>query len=105
MDMKALAKQLKTKQLPADRVIFELKGGRKLIFDSPKVVEADMMGNRMYQVMGEPHAEDGGPETVPELEEEDVELVMEKAGCSRQQAEKALRTQGGVAEAILHLSE
>ena len=51
MDMRALAKQLKTKQLSPKRVIFEFDS-ENWVFEKVQVVEANMMGNRIFQVMG-----------------------------------------------------
>jgi nascent polypeptide-associated complex subunit alpha len=96
MDMKALAKRLKTKQLSPKRVVFEFDD-EQWTFDSPQVVEADMMGNRMYQVIGKPEVAAGA--------DEDLQLIMEKTGCSKAEAKKALEATGDVAGAILHISE
>ena len=96
MDMRALAKQLKTKQLSPTRVIFEFDN-EKWIFETPQVVEANMMGNKMFQVLGNYSIDKG-------LEEEDLKLIMEKTGCDKETAEKTLKETGDVAEAILKLS-
>ena len=94
MDMRALARQLKTKQLSPDQVIFDF-GGEKWIFDSPKVVEANMMGNVVFQVMGK--------YSVMANESEDLDLIMEKTGCTKETAKKTLSEHSDVAEAILHI--
>ena len=95
MNMRALAKHLKTKQLSPRRVIFEFDD-ESWVFESPVVVEANMMGNVVFQVMGKHQVLRSGSE--------DVELIMEKTGCSEGEAKKALQEYGDVAEAILHIS-
>ncbi|TRO62002.1 nascent polypeptide-associated complex protein [Candidatus Bathyarchaeota archaeon] len=93
--MRALAKQLKTKQLSPNEVVFDF-GEEKWIFGSPTVVEANMMGNIVFQVMGKHEVITEG--------HEDIALVMEKTGCSKEVAKRALKEHGDVAEAILHIS-
>jgi nascent polypeptide-associated complex subunit alpha len=96
MDMKALAKQLKTKQLSPERVVFEF-GGETWTFNNPTLVEANMMGNKVFQVMGSYEVARG--------EADDLKLIMEKTGCSEAEAKKALEKHGDVAEAIIHIME
>jgi len=98
MDMRALAKQLKTTPIPAKRVIFETDDGN-WVFDSPQVIEANMMGNRIFQVIGKYEVEDtSGPS------EDDLKLIMERTNCSLSEAKKTLKETGDIAEAILKLS-
>lgn len=96
MDMRALAKQLKTKEISPKQVIFDF-GEEKWIFNNPTVVEANMMGNVVFQVMGK--------HEVAKDESNDVDLIMEKTGCTKEVAEKALKQHSDVAEAILHIME
>jgi NACalpha-BTF3-like transcription factor len=95
MDLSSLARQLKTRQIPAQKVVFEVEG-EKWVFDAPQVVEANMMGQIVYQVIGNFKKESGQTD-------EDLKLIMEKTNCSRQKAESALKKYGDVAEAILHI--
>jgi nascent polypeptide-associated complex subunit alpha len=69
----------------------------------------DAQGSKMYQIIGTPVKR---PRTEPGLEpeisisQEDVEIVMGKAGCSEAEAKAALtETEGDLAEAIFRLSE
>jgi NACalpha-BTF3-like transcription factor len=39
------------------------------------------------------------------LPQKDINTIIEKTGCSRQEAENALKEKGDLAEAILSLSE
>ena len=95
MDMKALARQLKTKQLSPKQVIFDF-GEENWIFNNPTVVEANMMGNIVFQVMGKYEVAS---------DTDDSKLIMEKTGCSEKEAKKALEKHGDVAEAIIHIME
>ena len=96
MDMRALAKQLKTTEIPAKRVIFETEGG-DLIFNNPKVVEANMMGQIVFQVFGK-------YEKVEPVSDEDLELIMEKTKCTKEEARTAVEETKDIAEAIIKLS-
>ncbi len=81
----------------------------ELVFEDAVVTVMDAPGSKMYQITGTPVKR---PRTEFELEpevsisQEDVEIVMEKAGCSGTEAEAALtETKGDLAEAIFRLSE
>ena len=57
-----------------------------------------MQGQETWQVAGEAHEESLG------ISEEDIKLVMEKTGTTREKAKKALEETGDIAEAIVKLS-
>ncbi|HIH16555.1 MAG TPA: nascent polypeptide-associated complex protein [Candidatus Diapherotrites archaeon] len=100
-DMQRVMKQLgmKTEEINAKRVVFELEG-KRLVVDSPSVTAIEMGGQKTYTVVGTAR-EEAGPVGAPE---EDVKLVMEQAGCSKKEAETALKASGGdLAEAIAKL--
>ncbi len=82
------------------------------VFRAPEVTVLTVKGVRTYQVVGHPEIRPRG--TMPSMgaaaapavgpPEEDVQLVMEQAGVSREEAAEALfRAQGQPAEAILAL--
>jgi nascent polypeptide-associated complex subunit alpha len=88
---------LKVEEIKAKRVVIETEDGTKLVFDEPQVMKTTMQGQEAYQVIGKPHVEE-------DIREEDIELVMQKTGATREEAEKALReTNGDIAEAIMKL--
>ena len=97
MDMRALAKQLKTKQHSPNQVIFQFDN-ENWVFEAPQVVEANMMGNIVFQVIGKYTRSSG-------ISEEDIALIVERTNCSKEAATKALKETGDVAEAIIQLSE
>ncbi len=83
------------------RVIIEMEG-RRIVFDSPSVTIMKAQGMETYQVIGPYKVEE--VEEGPKFSEEDVKIVMEKAGVSREEAIKALEESGGnPADAIMNL--
>ena len=88
---------LKVEELQAEEVIIKLKGGKKLIFEAPQVVKTTMQGQSAFQIVGTPQVEEDIPE-------EDIKLVMEKTGASREEVIRVLKeVKGDIAEAIMRL--
>ena len=81
----------------------------ELVFEDAVVTVMDAPGSKMYQITGTPVKRlRTESEVAPEVSitQEDVEIVMEKAGCSEAEAKAALtETKGDLAEAIFRLSE
>lgn len=98
--MKSMLKQfgIKTEDIHAKRVVFELED-RKIIIESPQVTAMNIQGQRTFTVMGK--------ETIEAKESgEDVQLVMQQAGCSEKEALKALKeNEGDLAKAIESLKK
>ncbi len=87
---------IKQEEIDASRVIIEKEDG-KIIINNPSVVKIVMQGQESFQISGEIQ-EQGS-------EEQDIAQIIEKTGCKRNEAEKALKDSGGdLAEAILSLS-
>ena len=85
------------KELKAKRVIIETED-KEYVFNDPIVNVMEMKGERTYQITGK-------VEVKEKIREEDVALVMEKTGKSREEAAKALEeADGDIAQAILNLS-
>ncbi|HKZ23263.1 MAG TPA: nascent polypeptide-associated complex protein [Thermoplasmata archaeon] len=84
---------------------------KEYVFRSASVTSIVAQGQRIYQVIGEPivrpRADVQKAESAsegPDIPEEDVQLVAEKAGVSEEDARKALEECGGEpAEAIIRL--
>jgi len=75
---------------------------REIVIPGAQVTLTEMSGQRSYQVVG--REIERRPE--PENKEEDIKLIMEQAGVSRETAASALNETGGdIAEAILKLKE
>ncbi|RLG18869.1 hypothetical protein DRN75_00630 [Nanoarchaeota archaeon] len=91
--LKKLAKMLNTKEMDVKKVIFAMRDGSRKVIDNPSVSSVDLMGQRMYQVIGD---------LKDEVSDEDIQLVMEKSGCDEETARKALlEAKGDIARAIL----
>ena len=81
---------------------------KEYIFDSAEVTVMDAQGQKTYQISGRPRIVDrkGKVEEKEEgIPQEDINLVAEQTGKSKEQAKKALEeTNGDIAEAILKLT-
>ena len=100
-DMAKMMKQMGVDmdEINADKVEIHI-GDKKMVFNDPEVKKMDAQGNEMFHLMGNYTQEK--KETGPE--EEDIELVMEKADVSRDEAEEALKNAEDVAEAVMEVS-
>jgi len=99
--MQGMMKQLgiKTEELNAKRVIFELEDGSKLIIEEPNVNVMNTQGQKIYSVVGKAVEEKG-------ISEDDLKMVIEQSGAEKEDAEKALKeTNGDIAEAIMKLKK
>ena len=102
--MQGLMKQfgIKSTELKAKRAVFELEDGRKLVIESPNITLVDAQGQKIYTVIGEAR-EERGAQGIPE---EDVALVAEKTGTTKEKAKRALeKANGDIAQAIGELQE
>lgn len=103
--MKRYMKQLgiKTEEWnDVEEVIFKRKGGN-IVVRNPSVIVVDAQGQKIIQVSGDILAENNINENV-KYSEDDIKIVMEQTGVSREEAIKALEESNGeVAKAILKL--
>lgn len=97
--MQAIMRQMgvKSRIVDAKRVVIEC-GDTSIVIDNPQVVEMEVKGEKSYNVTGKVREE-----TV--LNEEDIRLVMESTGATREEAIAALKKEGDVASAIVFLKE
>jgi len=73
---------------------------REIVLPNAQVMRTEMSGQRSYQVSGQEF--ERRPE--PEISEDDITLVVEQTGASREAVAQALKeTKGDIAEAILKL--
>ncbi len=101
--MKKMMKQMgiDIEELDAEEVIIRTST-EELIFKNPSVTKISGRGIEMFQVTGSYEV----VKRKPEINEEDVKLIMEQAGVSEEVARKALEEAGGdLAEALLRLQE
>jgi len=98
--MQAVMKQMGINQedIPSSRVIIEKEDGNKIIIENPSVTKIKMQGQETFQIAGDISEEENS------FSEKDIEVVMQKTNCSREDAENALQETGDLAEAILKLS-
>ncbi|MCK4475981.1 MAG: nascent polypeptide-associated complex protein [Methanophagales archaeon] len=80
----------------------------ELVFEDATVTVMETQGSKMYQITGtpvkRPKPESELESTEVSISSEDVEIVMEKAGCGEKEAKAALtETKGDLAEAISRL--
>ena len=78
-----------------------IKGSEKdIVIKNPQVSKINMMGQETFQIVGEIEEVEKGPS------EEDVNVVVEQAGCSEKEAVNALKeNEGDIAKAILSLKK
>ncbi len=98
-DMQKAMKKLGIQQeeIPALEVIIKTQKGTLLI-KNPQVTKVNMMGQESFQISGDIVEES--------ISEEDITMVMEQAGVSREKAKKALEEhKGDLAETILALQK
>jgi len=102
--MQAIMSQMGIKQeeIDANRVIIETPE-KNIIINNPSVVKINMQGQESFQISGEISEEE--KENTEETIKQDIQTIIEKTGCSEEQAKKALEeANGDLAEAILSLS-
>jgi nascent polypeptide-associated complex subunit alpha len=101
-NMQRMMKQMgiKTEELNAKKVTFELENGKKLIIENPNVSAMTMQGKKTYTVIGEEKEEQAG------IPHEDVEMVVQQTGATEEEVLKVLEENNGdIAEAILKLKK
>lgn len=99
-NMEQMMKQLgmDMEEMDVDRVTVETSDGRELVFEAPQLSRMEVQGQELFQLQGdyqevESDAADSG----------DVELVMERAGVSEDEARAALEEHDSPADAIMSL--
>lgn len=100
--MQAMMKHMGIAQeeIPASKVEIYKNNGSKIIIEPASVIKIKMQGQESFQITGETREE------IEEIKinEEDIKIVMEKTGKSKNEAKKALEETQDLAEAILKLS-
>lgn len=96
-DMAKMMKQMGVdmEEIDAEKVEVTV-GDRKLVFRNPELSKIEAQGQEIFQLQGD-------YEEVEDISSEDVELVMEKTGCSEEEAREALEDADDVAEAVMNL--
>ena len=96
-NMEKLMKQfgMKSETIDAKKVIIEMEN-KKIVFSDPQITKIRISGQEVFQLQGD-YSEEAS------LNEDDIKLVMKKTGCSKDEAERALKETDDIAEAILKL--
>ncbi|MEI7962190.1 MAG: nascent polypeptide-associated complex protein [archaeon] len=90
---------IKNEEIDAKEVVITLNSGKKLIIESPQVQAIEMQGTKTYTVAGKAREESGVPE-------DDILMVAEQTGASKEEAKKVLEENGGdIAAAIITLKK
>jgi nascent polypeptide-associated complex subunit alpha len=83
-----------------EKVIIQTKD-KEYIFEDAEVTLMDAQGQKTYQIVGNPYIKS----RVEDKLQDDVKLVMQQTGKTKEEATKALReSDGDIAQAILNLS-
>lgn len=86
-------------EIDAVRVVIECDD-RNIIIENPSVMKIKMQGNESFQISGEVSEEESSG-----FSEEDIKMVMEKTGKSKEDVVEALeKNEGDIAQAIVELS-
>ena len=104
-EMRRLMRQLKAQEIDAYEVVIRAKDGDYVIKD-PQVMAMEVQGQKMLQIIGEMKKVKGKEEGEEKeiFSEEDIEIVMQQTGCTRDEAINALKEANGEpAEAIISI--
>lgn len=93
---------IRSEDIDATEVIIKT-ARNEIVITNPSVSKVDMMGQKSFQISG--NIEERALSAEPDINEEDIETVMQQAGCSRKEALSAIKdARGDLAEAILRLT-
>lgn len=94
---------MEQQDMDVQEVIFRMED-KNLVISNPSVSKINMMGQETYQVVGE--VQEQSRDTTPDISDEDVQTVIDQAGCSKENAIKAINnSKGDLAEAIMSLRQ
>jgi len=94
---------LNQESIEATQVIIKTPD-KDLVIDDPSVIKIKMMGEESLQISGS--IKEIPLSSSPEISEEDINVVVEQANVSREQALDAItKHKGDLASAILELKE
>lgn len=91
------------KELNATEVVIKTSEGKELVFSNPQVQAIKMQGQETFQLSGDYVERETSVKL--EISDDDVNMVVEQAGVSKEEAMKALDdAKGDIAQAIVNLS-
>lgn len=98
--MQSMMKQMGISQdeIPANKVIIETDE-KNIIIENPSIIKIKMQGQINFQISGDIKEE------LIDSTEEDIQTIIDKTGCSKENAKEALeKANNDLTEAILSLS-
>jgi nascent polypeptide-associated complex subunit alpha len=106
MDPKHMEKMMKqmgmnVTNIDAEEVVIRTPD-KDIIITNPQVSKIKAMGQETFQISGDVSERERSDEDVSE---DDVEMVAEQAGVSKEEAREMLRETGDIAEAIMRLKK
>lgn len=99
---------IRTQEMPVEKAVFYLKDGTALEMQMPQVVKMTIQGTETYQVVGhaQPLTTEASKPKELEITDDDIKMVMQQSGVTKEQASKTLKeTKGDIAEAIMLLKK
>jgi nascent polypeptide-associated complex subunit alpha len=98
---------IKMEEIDAEEVIIKCSD-KEIVITNPSVAKVVMQGQASFQITGQEHTREIKPEeeedVAIEISEDDVDMVAEQTGVSKEKAKEALEKSGGdIAEAIINL--
>lgn len=104
--MQGMMKQLGIAQeeIDANKVIIETDD-KNIVIENPSVIKIKMQGQENFQISGDVSEVAKENEPIEEDKtEEDVKVIVEKIGCSEEEAREALeKVDGDLTEALIGL--
>lgn len=88
---------IKTENIEAEEVIIKA-ADKEIVITNPQIAKVNMGGQATFQISGEISEREK-----ERFSKEDIRMIMEKTGCSEDEARQALEDTGDIAEAILRL--
>lgn len=90
-------------EIDANRVVIECDD-KNIMIENPSVIKIKMQGQENFQISGDASEKPKEQELKEDRTEEDIKTIMEKTGCSEQEAKKALEeADGDLTEALIRL--
>ncbi len=92
---------IKQEEIAAEQVVIKT-ADKEIIVSNPRVTKINMMGQETFQVVGEISERS----LAPDISDDDIDMVMEQTGASREKAAKAIEnSEGDLAKAIISLNK
>ena len=88
---------LSQNEIDASKVIIKKIDGTNIIIENPSVIKMNLQGQESFQISGDSHEEES-------FSEEDINTIVEKTGCTKEQAKESLKKTKDLADSILELS-